>query len=61
MDFVINSSSDKIVSFEPVETVSDEVQEQQPSNTKLRQEVTVRNCHTDQTSDNAGTKSLTLT
>jgi hypothetical protein len=61
MDFVTNFASDKIVSVVPVENVPGDVQKQQPSNMKLRQEVAVRNCHTDQPSEHAGTKSFALT
>jgi hypothetical protein len=61
MDFVTNFSSDKTVPVLPTETVPDEVQKQQPSNTKLRQEVAVDNCHTDRPSEHVGTKSLALT
>ena len=49
------------MSVEPVETVPDEVYKQQPSNMKPRQEVAVRNCQTDQTSEQAGTKTFTVT
>jgi hypothetical protein len=56
MHFVTKFSSDKTVPAEPTETVPDEVQKQQPSNTKLRQEVAVRNFHTDQQSEHDSTK-----
>jgi len=37
MHFATNFSSDKTVPAEPTETVPDEVQKQQPGNTKPRQ------------------------
>jgi hypothetical protein len=61
MHFVTNFSSDKTVPADPTGPVRDEVQKQQPSNKKLRQEVAVRNFHTDQQSVHESTKSFTLT